>query len=90
MLQVCRYCVVAKSVLSVFRLGTSPYSKNRKWGTLCKWGTSNQFHCIVRIKLYKNTNFHGYRGITWMEIPSYQYKNWDRGPCAKNRKGSTL
>ena len=28
--------------------------------------------------IYVNTRFHGYRGITWLQIQSYQFEDWDR------------
>ena len=31
-----------------------------------------------------NNNIHGHRGINWLQIQSYQFKDWDRGPCSKN------
>ena len=33
--------------------------------------------------MYVNTNFHGYRGITWLQIQTYQFEDWDRAPALK-------
>ena len=33
------------------------------------------------------TNFHRYRGTIWLQSQSYQFEDWDRGPCSKNRNG---